>query len=97
MAAPVKLWDYLSFGKPVVATSPTAGDAAITESEAGILVPDTPAGLAEGLGRLLGDRALADRLAANATRYARSDSATWQARARTVLASLGVAAAGTPA
>jgi glycosyltransferase involved in cell wall biosynthesis len=88
IAAPVKLWDYLSFGKPVVATSPTGGDVAIEESGAGLLVEGTVTGIAEGLRSVLADRKLAEEMAARATAYARSPRATWDARARTVLEAL---------
>jgi glycosyltransferase involved in cell wall biosynthesis len=93
---PVKMWDYLSFGKPIVATSPTGADEVLTRSGAAILTPDTPEGLAEGLLQVLEDRALADRLASNASAFARSGAQTWDARASTVLETLGVLPATRP-
>ncbi len=57
LAVPIKLWDYLSLGKPVVATAATETAAILAASGAGIATPDTPEGLAEGLLRLLTDEA----------------------------------------
>jgi glycosyltransferase involved in cell wall biosynthesis len=90
LAIPIKLWDYLSMGKPVVATAAGETQAILVASEAGITTPDTPEGLAEGLLRPLLDIELARRLAANARSFACSSEQTWDARARTVLRSLGL-------
>jgi hypothetical protein len=49
MVLPVKMWDYLSFGKPIVATSPTEADQILCQSGAAVLTSDTPEGLAEVL------------------------------------------------
>ena len=94
LAVPVKLVDYLSLGKPVVATAAAETEAILTASGAGIATPDTAAGLAEGLLHILQDEDLARRMAANARAYACSPEATWDARARTVLATLGLDGSG---
>jgi glycosyltransferase involved in cell wall biosynthesis len=94
LAVPVKLVDYLSLGKPVVATAAAETQAILTASGAGIATPDTPAGLAEGLLHILQDEDLARRMAANARSYACSPDATWDARARTVLTTLGLDGSG---
>jgi glycosyltransferase involved in cell wall biosynthesis len=91
LAVPIKLWDYLSLGKPVVATAATETERILAESGAGIAVPDTPIGLAEGLLGPLTDPRLAGRLAASARAFASSPRQTWDARAGTILRSLGVA------
>jgi glycosyltransferase involved in cell wall biosynthesis len=90
LAVPVKLVDYLSFGKPVVATAAAETESILVASGAGIATPDTPAGLAEGLRKVLQDDDLAARLAAGARAYACSPEATWDARAKTVLTALGL-------
>jgi glycosyltransferase involved in cell wall biosynthesis len=96
LAVPVKLWDYLSLGKPVVATAAAETAAILAASQAGISTADTPEGLAEGLLRLLSDRTLAGRLAANARAFSCSESETWEARGSTVLRALGLAASEGP-
>jgi glycosyltransferase involved in cell wall biosynthesis len=88
---PIKLWDYLSYGKPVVATAATETARVLEESDAGLTTPDTAEGIAEGLLELLADEALARRLATNARRFACLPESTWAARAGTVLESLGIA------
>jgi glycosyltransferase involved in cell wall biosynthesis len=90
LAVPVKLWDYLSLGKPVVATAAAETAAILAAGGSGIATPDTPEGLAEGLLSLLADRDLAGRLAKGARAYACSAAQTWEARATTVVRELGL-------
>ena len=96
LAVPVKLVDYLSLGKPVVATAAAETEAILKTSGAGIATPDTPAGLAEGLLAVISNDDLARRLSANARAYACSPEATWDARAVTVLAALGLVSSASP-
>ena len=84
LAVPVKLWDYLSFGKPIVATAATETVAILAASSAGIATPDTPDDLAAGLLRVLADEGEAERLANHARLFAMDASNTWDARARLV-------------
>jgi glycosyltransferase involved in cell wall biosynthesis len=91
LAVAVRLLDFLGFGKPIVATDTAETRALIDASQAGVLTAYSPAGLAEGILPILQDEDLARRLAANARRYACSPGATWNARARTVLETLGLA------
>ncbi len=94
LAMPLKLWDYLSMGKPVVATEATETARIIATSGGGIVTPDTPAGLAAGLLSLLQDQELATQMAGRARAFACSPGSTWDARAATILeAMLGPAAA----
>ena len=93
LAVAVRLLDLLGFGKPVVATDTSAARAIIEASGAGMVTPDTAAGLAQGILPILEDADLAGRLAENARRYACSPESTWDARALTVLGTLGVAEA----
>jgi glycosyltransferase involved in cell wall biosynthesis len=90
LAVPVKLLDYLSLGKAVVATAAVETEAILAASGAGIATPDTEAGLADGLLQVLQDADLARRLSANARAFASSPAATWDARATTVLETLGL-------
>jgi glycosyltransferase involved in cell wall biosynthesis len=87
---PIKLWDYLSYGKPVVATAATETARVLEMSDAGLTTPDTAEGIAEGLLKPLLDEDLARRLAANARAFACLPGSTWDARAGTVLESLGL-------
>ena len=91
LAVPIKLWDYLSLGKPVVATAATETASILAASGAGIATPDTAEGLAEGLLQLLTDPHEASRLAANARTFACAPGATWDDRARVAIESLGLA------
>jgi glycosyltransferase involved in cell wall biosynthesis len=93
LAVAVRLLDFLGFGKPIVATDTTETRAILASSQAGTVTEFNPAGLAEGILPILDDEDLARRLAANARRYACSPDATWDARARTVLETLGLVAA----
>ncbi len=91
LAVAVRLLDFLGFGKPIVATDTVETRALIEASGAGLVTPDTAAGLAGGILLILEDADLARRLAENSRRYACSSDATWEARARTVLETLGLA------
>ena len=88
---PIKLWDYLSYGKPVVATEAIETARVIHAGNSGLTTPATPEGLAEGMLELLLDKGLARQLATNARAFACMPSSTWDARAVTVVESLGLA------
>jgi glycosyltransferase involved in cell wall biosynthesis len=66
---PLKVFDYLAAGRPIVATDIPAHRAALDASCA-ILVPPTAASLAEGITRVLSDPVESARLSAAASRYA---------------------------
>jgi len=74
---PLKVFDYLAAGKPIVATDIPAHRALLDGTLAEI-VPPTAAGLAAGLDRLLADAARAEDLAASARRYA-GEHLSWEA------------------
>jgi len=96
---PIKLWDYLSYGKPIVATAAIETVHLLESSGAAIFTPDTPAGLADGIVRMLSEDGLAESCATAARAFAVAPQNTWAARAGTVLESLNVAdgsAAGEP-
>jgi glycosyltransferase involved in cell wall biosynthesis len=67
---PLKIFDYLAAGKPIVATDVPAHRAVLDDSLALLVCPSADA-MAEGLIKVLRDRELADRLAAAAAAYAR--------------------------
>jgi glycosyltransferase involved in cell wall biosynthesis len=66
---PLKIFDYLAAGKPIVATDIPAHRAELDESRALLIQPWAPE-LASGIVRLLKDRDLATRLAAAGRAYA---------------------------
>lgn len=92
LAVAVRLFDLLAFGKPVVATDTVETRAILEASGAGIVTDESAEGMAAGILVLLEDEALAGRCSTNARAYACSASNTWDARATTVLETLGLAA-----
>ena len=66
---PLKVFDYLAAGRPIVATDIPAHRAALDGSCA-VLVPPTAASLAAGISRVLSDPVESARLSAAASRYA---------------------------
>lgn len=90
-AAPIKLWDYLSLGKPVVATGAAETRAVLEASGGGLVTGDHASELAAGLRTMLEDEHLARSLGARARAYAVGPGASWDARARQVISTLGLA------
>jgi glycosyltransferase involved in cell wall biosynthesis len=89
LAVAVRLFDFLALGKPIVATDTIESRALLEASGAGLVAADTSLDLADAILRLLEDEALAARCAANARAYAVAPENMWDARAQTVLESLG--------
>lgn len=80
---PLKLYAYLAAGRPILApTAPDTAELLEHGTNAWLVPPDNSDAAAEGLDRLLGDPALADRLAANALRL--SEGLTWDARGQKI-------------
>ena len=78
--SPLKLYEYLAAGKPVVASDVPAVREVVTAGTTAVLVPpDDPEALATGIARVLGDGALAARLGAAGREWVRGR--TWDARA----------------
>jgi glycosyltransferase involved in cell wall biosynthesis len=85
--SPIKLFEALSAGRPIVATDLPSTREILTHEENALLVPPGDAGaLAAAITRLLEDNALATRLARaafdSAPRY------SWDARARAILSAI---------
>ena len=85
LARPVKVADYISFGKPVIATATAETSALLEPTGAGLLVGDEPAAIAEGLLRVLRDDALAAGLATAARALAMAPGSTWGDRAALIV------------
>ena len=83
-SSPLKLFEYLAAGRPIVASDLPAFREVLDEHTALLVPPDDPAALAGALQRLQADPALADRL--GRTAFARADSYSWHARARRIAA-----------
>ena len=82
--SPLKAFEAMAAGRPILASDlPSSREFLRHGENAWLVPPDDPAALAEGLGRLLGDDALSERIA----RAAFGDAAafSWDARARRLL------------
>lgn len=88
LAVPVRLMDLLALGKPIVATRSRETARLLEGHDVARLVDDQPASMAEELEQLLGDPALAERLARNARALATAPGWRWDDRAATLLGSL---------
>ena len=53
LAVPIKVLEYLSYGRPILATDATEQARLLREAGAGIVVPDTADGLVDGIHRLV--------------------------------------------
>ena len=94
--SPLKMFEYMAAGTPIVATDLPSTRLALTDGENACLVaPDDPRAMGEGIAVLLADPARARRLAVRA----KGDVAalTWEARADRILRSAGVLRAPVPA
>jgi glycosyltransferase involved in cell wall biosynthesis len=85
LAVPLKLMDYLSFGKPIIATDAAETASILERSGAGLVVDETPDALAAAIERVLSEPGLADRLASRARAFATLPGSTWDARASKIL------------
>jgi glycosyltransferase involved in cell wall biosynthesis len=81
--SPVKMFEYMASGKPIVATNLPTITEVLTPKNALLVTPGDPRALAQGVRRLLEDRRFGESLG----RAAREDSArySWDARATRVL------------
>jgi glycosyltransferase involved in cell wall biosynthesis len=84
LAIPVKLFDYMSFGRPVVATACRDTAGLVNELESGLVVDDTVDDIAQGIIRLLENPSLATRLGRNGYRAIQTAHA-WPHRAAQLL------------
>lgn len=90
---PMKLLEAFAAGRPVVATDLPSIRSLLTDGREGLLFrDDDPESLATAVRRLLGDPALARRLAETA--QARAEEFSWEARARKLVAFLEEVARG---
>ncbi len=82
--SPLKLFEYMALGKPIVATRLPAIEEVLSDGENALLVePGNPKALAQAIDRILGDPELAHRLGQKAFEDAQRYS--WDERARAIL------------
>lgn len=90
--SPLKLFEYLSLGRPIVASDLPAIREVLTDGESALLVPaGDEVALGRAIGRLAADPGLSARL--GAASLALLPEYTWDARARRLEAALEAAAA----
>jgi glycosyltransferase involved in cell wall biosynthesis len=90
--SPLKLFEYLTTGLPIVASDLPAIREVLTDGETALLVPpDNPQALASALTRLSGDPTLAAKLGASSLELGASYS--WEARAAKLETALAAALA----
>lgn len=90
LALPIKLFDYLSYGRPLIVTDCTEQARIVREGDAGLVTRDAPTELAEAIATVMqsSDERL-DGWSANARTAARE--ASWTRRAQAVLEAMGLA------
>lgn len=81
--SPLKLFEYMASGKPIVASDLPSIREIVDEHTALLVKPDSPKALADGIQKVLDDPALAARLGTAAK--AKVEGYTWPARARAVV------------
>jgi glycosyltransferase involved in cell wall biosynthesis len=82
---PIKVLECMAAGRPLVAANlPVVRELAREDVDAALFSPSEPADLARQVLRVLGDRALAERLAANAAARARTEF-TWHGAVKKLL------------
>ncbi|MHB1233696.1 MAG: glycosyltransferase family 4 protein [Burkholderiales bacterium] len=91
--SPLKLFEYMAMGKPIIAGDlPSIREVLITERNGLLVPPQDPSALAAAIKRLLDDPDLAEKLGQRAAADAQAYS--WQARAQTILTQMQQVLAG---
>ena len=89
LALPVKLMDYLSYGRPLIVTDCLEQARVVRDAEAGIVTGDDPLAIAAGIRQVLtAELPEIERWSRNG--HAAARSASWAHRARAIVDALGV-------
>ena len=90
LAVPIKVFEYLGYARPLIVTDTTETATIVRAAACGIVVPDTPDGLAGGITAVA--QASPEQLAgwSEAARRA-AEANSWDSRAAEILTILGVA------
>jgi glycosyltransferase involved in cell wall biosynthesis len=89
IGSPVKIFEYMALGKPIVASRIAQLEEILSDGETALLVePGRPHSVADALQRLHSDRELANRLGAAAAQEAAANH-TWTSRAQMILSDDG--------
>jgi glycosyltransferase involved in cell wall biosynthesis len=87
LALPIKLFDYLAYGRPLIVTDCVEQARVVNEASAGIVTPDDVPAMADAIGRLASASAEElDSWSSNAHVAARG--ASWSARAASIVRTL---------
>jgi glycosyltransferase involved in cell wall biosynthesis len=89
LAVPVKLFDYLSYGRPLLVTDCREQARVVREAGAGMVVPDDPAGMAAAIESFLALQPEARTAMADAARRA-AIASSWRSRALAIMSALGL-------
>lgn len=84
LTIPLKLFDYMSFGRPIVAKNCKETANFIKENEIGVITEDNPESLAQGILKLLDNRDLAIEYGKNAI-LAIKNKHSWNHRAKELI------------
>lgn len=89
LAVPIKVLEYLGYGRPLVVTDTVETAAIVRDAACGVVVPDSAEGIADGIASIAGAPVeQVKRWGAAARRAAVANS--WDTRAETILQLLGV-------
>jgi hypothetical protein len=89
LALPVKLFDYLSYGRPLIVTDCIETERVVRDAGCGLVCPATPVGLAAAIVQLW-SMAPPERLQLAAAARSAASRLSWAERAREIVANLGI-------
>lgn len=81
--SPLKMFEYMAVGKPIVASALPSIQEILNEQNAVLVEPDNPQALTQGIKKVLEDEALAEKITARAQKDAQEFS--WGKRAKKVI------------
>lgn len=88
LAVPIKVLEYLGYGRPLIVTDTEETAAIVRDAECGVIVPDTVEGLAEGI-VTVATAEPAQRAAWGLAAHRAAERNSWDVRARQIIQILG--------